>query len=94
MKGLKSVIGVLPVAMTTIIVSPTARPNPIITALNSPALATGRTTVRTTCQRVAPSAMAAAFREGGTLLRASSAMVKITGITAKPIMKPTTRQLR
>ena len=46
------------------------------------------------CQRLAPSASEAAIREGGTLLRASSEMVKMTGMTAKPMMNPTTRELR
>ena len=48
--------GVLPVAISTIIVSPTARPNPIIMAENSPGLAVGRTTRIAVCQRVAPRA--------------------------------------
>ena len=43
-KMLASIIGVLPVAMTTTIVSPTARPRPIMAAEKIPADAVGRTT--------------------------------------------------
>ena len=42
--------------MTMIIVSPTARPKPIISAEKIPEEATGSITVQTTCQRFAPSA--------------------------------------
>ena len=42
LNGLQSRIGVLPVAMNTIIVSPTARPKPIITAAKMPGLAEGK----------------------------------------------------
>ena len=42
--GLQSISGVLPVAISTIIVSPTARPKPIITAAKIPGLAEGSTT--------------------------------------------------
>ena len=41
-KIFQSMTGVFPVAMTTIMVSPTARPSPIISAEKMPALATGR----------------------------------------------------
>ncbi len=94
LKIFQSMMGVFPVAISTIMVSPTARPRPIIRAEKMPAEATGRTTVRTICQRLAPRASEAAMREGGTLLRASSEMVKMTGMTAKPMMNPTTRELR
>ena len=66
-------IGVLPVAISTIIVSPIARPNPIIVAENSPGLAVGNTTRITVCQRLAPSARDPETRLRGTLENASSA---------------------
>jgi hypothetical protein len=93
-KILKSIIGVFPVAMSTIMVSPTARPKPIIKAEKIPAEAVGSTTRMAVCQRLAPRAREPDFRSGGTLDRASSVMVKTIGITAKPIMNPTTRELR
>ena len=87
-------IGVLPAAITMIMVSPTARPKPIIRAEKIPEEATGSMMVQTTCQRLAPRAAEAAVSDLGTLEMASSAMVKITGMTAKPMIKPSTRQLR
>ena len=51
-----SIIGVLPVAISTIIVSPTARPMPIIRAEKIPGLAVGITTPTSVCQEVAPRA--------------------------------------
>ena len=67
--------GVLPVAMRTIMVSPTARPKPIMMAENTPGLAVGSTTRRAVCQRVAPSANEPEIRCWGTLEKASSQMV-------------------
>ena len=61
----QSRIGVLPVAISTIIVSPTARPKPIMTAEKTPGLAVGSTTRVAVCQRLAPSASDAADRFGG-----------------------------
>jgi hypothetical protein len=43
---------------------------------------------------VAPSASDPAVRPRGTLAIASSATVKMIGITAKPIARPTTTELR
>ena len=86
--------GVLPVAITTIIVSPTARPSPIISAEKMPADAVGSTTRMAVCQRLAPQAIEAVRRAVGTFESASSAMVNMIGITAKPIMNPTTSELR
>ena len=80
--------------MTTIIVSPTARPRPIISAEKMPAEAVGTTIRIAVCQRLAPSASEPTVSESGTFESASSEMVKIIGITAKPIMKPTTSELR
>ena len=87
-------IGVLPVAISTIIVSPTARPKPIMIAEKMPGLAVGSTTRIAVCQRVAPSASEPARRCCGTFESESSAIVKMIGITAKPIARPTTSALR
>ena len=46
------------------------------------------------CQGDAPSASEAAFRCSGTLESASSEIVKMIGMTAKPIAKAMTRLLR
>ena len=62
LNGLGSTIGVLPAAMKTIIVSPTARPKPIIMAAKMPGLADGKITRRRVCQRLAPRAREAALR--------------------------------
>ena len=56
LKMFQSRTGVLPAAMSTIIVSPTARPRPIITAEKSPLIAVGMTTRIAVCQGVAPRA--------------------------------------
>ena len=94
LNGDQSRSGVLPVAISTIIVSPTARPNPTITAEKMPGLAVGRTTRVAVCQRLAPRASEAAVRCWGTLEKASSEIVKMIGITAKPMARPTTTLLR
>ena len=93
-KILKSVTGVLPVAMTTIMVSPTARPRPIMMAEKMPAEAVGSTIRMAVCHRLAPRASDPERKASGTLLRESSAMVKMMGMTAKPMTKPTTNELR
>ena len=46
------------------------------------------------CQRLAPSASDSRARWPGTLASESSAIVKMIGMTAKPIAMPTTRELR
>ena len=46
------------------------------------------------CQRLAPSASDAAVRLEGTLENASSEIVKMMGITAKPMASLTTSELR
>ncbi len=89
---LQSIIGVFPVAMSTIIVSPIALPSPIITAENIPGLAVGSITLIAVCQRLAPRARDPACKCLGTLERASSEIVNIMGITANPIAKPTIRE--
>ena len=82
--GLQSISGVLPVAMSTIIVSPTARPKPIITAAKIPGLAEGSTTRHSVCQRLAPRAIDAAVMLCGMFESESSASEKMIGMTAKP----------
>ena len=94
LNGFQSMIGVLPVAISTIIVSPTARPKPTMTAEKMPGLAVGSTTRVTVCQRFAPRASEPATRFGGTFEKASSEMAKMIGITAKPMAMPTTTALR
>ncbi|MNC45290.1 hypothetical protein D3C75_942410 [compost metagenome] len=69
-----SMIGVLPVAISTIIVSPTARPMPIISAEKMPGLAVRITTRVMVCHGVAPSAREPRVRLFGTLNTASSAI--------------------
>ena len=61
-KILKSMIGVFPVAITTIIVSPIALPKPIISAEKIPAEAVGRITYSAVCHRLAPNASEPARR--------------------------------
>ena len=80
--------------MSTIMVSPMARPRPTMTAEKMPGLAVGSTTRQAVCQGLAPQARLAEERDLGTADRASSLMVKMMGITAKPMAKPTTRLLR
>ena len=90
----QSMIGVLPVAIRTIMVSPTARPSPIMIAEKMPGLPVGSTIRSAVCQRVAPRASDPARRWPGTFASESSAMVKMIGMTAKPMATPTTRELR
>ena len=59
-----------------------------------PGLAVGKTIRIAVCQRVAPSASEPARRCWGTLASESSAIVKMIGITAKPIAMPTTSEFR
>ena len=70
-----SITGVLPAAMSTTMVSPTARPSPIMRAEKSPLMAVGRITETAVCHRVAPTAREAARRCSGTAARASSERV-------------------
>ena len=62
--------GRLPMTMATAIASPMARPTASVTAAPIPGRAVGSTTLRTTCQRVAPSAIAASRSSTGTPRRA------------------------
>src|SRR5262249_21053437 len=94
LKIFQLMIGVLPVAISTIIVSPTARPSPTIIAEKIPGLAVGTTTRNAVCHLFAPRARPARTRCRGTLEKASSAIVKMIGITAKPIAMLTTSELR
>ena len=94
LNGFASITGVFPVAMTTIIVSPMARPKPIMIAETMPEIAVGTTTRQTVCQRLAPQANEPETSDVGTLDKASSAIVNTSGMTAKPMTKPTTKELR
>jgi hypothetical protein len=94
LKRLQSIMGVFPVAMRTIMVSPMARPKPIINAEKIPGLAEISTSLTKVCQRVAPSARDPAIKCRGTLDSASSEILKIMGTMAKPIANPTTRAFR
>ena len=71
----QSRIGVFPVAIRTIMVSPMARPKPIMTAEKIPGLADNKTRCSTVCQRVAPNASEPAMWDFGTLESASSAIL-------------------
>ncbi len=53
-----------------------------------PGLAVGSTTRVAVCQRLAPRASEAAVRCWGTLEKASSEIVKMIGMTAKPMARP------
>src|SRR5690606_718939 len=84
LKMLQSMIGVFPVAIKTIMVSPTARPRPIIAAAKIPGLAEGTMMRQTVCQRLAPRANDEDASSFGTLDKLSSEMEKIIGMTATP----------
>src|SRR5690606_9495128 len=90
----KSITGVFPVAMSTIMVSPTARPNPMMAAEKMAGPATGSTIRRIVSQWVAPRASEPDTKCRGTLLSDSSEMLKMMGMTAKPMAKATTSELR
>ena len=82
-----------PDAIKTIIVSPIARPNPRIILAAIPGSAVGRTTVIDTCHGLAPRASDASRSDCGTDVMASSAMVKMMGITASPRAIPALKAL-
>ena len=81
-----------PVAISTAIVSPIARPTPSSTAASSPFLAAGNNTRYTISQRLAPSASAASRYESGTALSASSPTDTITGTLISARMMPRVRE--
>src|SRR5580658_9803247 len=83
----------LPDAMTTIIVSPMARPNPSTVAAAIPGAAAGKTTRRTVCDGVDPIASAASRYERGTARSASSDTEKTIGTMANDKPKPATSAL-
>ena len=68
-----------PVTISTVIVSPMARPMPSITAARTPDLAAGSCTRHTVCHGVAPMARLALLYSFGTEARASSAMLTMVG---------------
>ncbi len=81
-------------AIKTIIVSPTARPNPIMSAEKMPGLAETRTSFVSVCHGVAPKAKEPESRCLGTLESESSEILKMIGMTANPIAKLMTNALR
>ena len=93
-KRLPETMLALPLAIRTTIVSPMARPNPSTTAAKTPGMAAGRTIFQAACHLEDPSARAAWVKERGTLVRASSAMEKTTGMTASASAMPATKALR
>ena len=94
LKMLQSMIGVLPVAMSTIMVSPTARPNPIMMAEKMPGLRRGQHDAQRRLPARCPEGQGPRARCWGTLASESSAIVKMIGITANPMATPTTSELR
>ncbi len=88
-------IGVLPVAISTIMVSPTARPMPIISAEKMPGLAVRITTRVMVCHGVAPRASEPRVR---CLRHAENGVFgdgeDIAGSPRNPWPGPTTSELR
>src|SRR4051794_30864725 len=87
---LHEVIAALPEAMSTIIVSPMARPKPSTHAAKIPGVAAGKTTLHAVSQGVAPRANEASRYERGTAASASSDTVKITGMIVSASPRPAT----
>jgi hypothetical protein len=84
----------LPEAMTTIIVSPIALPNPRTIDAAMPGAAAGTTTLRTVWARVDPIASAASRYERGTARNESSETEKTMGQIANASPMPATNALR
>ncbi len=80
--------------MVTIIVSPTARERPRITAAPMPEKAVGTTTRKTVARRLAPSASEASRRLRGTAWSASSLSEATIGRIITPITSPGLRALK
>jgi hypothetical protein len=93
-KRLKFTTGLLPEAISTIMVSPTARPKPIITAEKMPGTGGEQHHAHHRLPRRGAERERALREVAGTLNTASSAIEKIVGITAKPIARPTISALR
>ena len=86
-------MGALPVAISTIMVSPTARPRPIITAEKMPGCGSDHDAAqglpRGGAQRQGAPGQVLGHREDGVFGDGEDG-----GITAKPMAMPTTRELR
>ena len=90
-KRLADTMLALPLAISTTIVSPMARPKPSTTAANTPGAAAGSTICHAACHFEAPRASAPCVYTRGTLVSASSAIENTTGITANPSAMPETK---
>ncbi len=80
--------GLLPMTMATAMLSPRARPTAKVRAAAIPERAPGKTTSRTICQRVAPSAMAASRSAMATPERA----VRLKATTVGRVMTASTTE--
>ena len=92
--GLNVRLGVPPAAISTIIVSPTARLMPRTKAAMMPESAAGTTTRVETSYLVAPRAAAPARRDCGTAYMASSEMEATVGRIMMPITRPADSALK
>ena len=77
-----------PAARTTAIVSPTARDIARMIEAMIPEIAAGKTTCRTTSNRVAPIAKAPSRRPRGTARIASSEIEAMSGVMRRPTTIP------
>src|SRR5690606_17807435 len=91
--GSQERMAAFPEAISTIIVSPMARPKPRTIAAKMPGEAAGRTTDQAVRVRDAPRAKAASRYLCGTAVSASSLRVKITGTMVRPRPIPATMVL-
>src|SRR5690606_37012526 len=91
--GSQERMAAFPEAISTIIVSPMARPKPRTIAAKMPGEAAGRTTDQAVRVRDAPRAKAASRYLCGTAVSASSLRVKITGTMVRPMPIPATMVL-
>ena len=72
----------------TAMVSPNARPRPIMLAATMPLRLCGNTAPRIISQRVAPRASAASFCAGGHVANTSRTSEVTIGVTMIPTMRP------
>ena len=85
-RGSAVIWAIWPAAISTIIVSPTAREAPSTTAATMPDRAAGNTTRSEVCSRVAPRPNEPSRSDCGTADIASSATDAMVGMTMKPMM--------
>ncbi len=86
-------LGMSPAAMTTIMVSPTARDTASSTADTTPGRAAGSTTLRMVSDVVAPSAYDPSRMAWGTALITSSDSEETSGMIITPMTRPGARAL-